>query len=505
MATTVPSPPLLVPYRAVGLVSDGVPFSIEQLGTETFVTTAIGRTFQVFSLAKLRLAFIGAQLPRAVTALCATGERTIVACGTDVHVYRRAERELLLDGEHTARVRHLLVLGETLLTVCESGVVIVWALANGEVLRRLHAGFVPSALSHPATYLNKVLLGAPDGRLQLLNVRSGQRIYEFKGWGAPVRCLEQSPALDVVGIGHADGRIVLHNLRADASVLTLAHESGDACNALAFRTDGRAHLVSASSLGSLHVWDLEKRVRLTSIPLAHAGGVLCAHFVRGTAELLTLGEAENALKVWLFDQPTGGARLLRSRSGHSAPPSLVRFHRDAILAGGAPAGQAYLLSGGADRTLRQAAIWTTQQDAEFSQKRETSKASMHVTDMEARRLPPLTGLASSQVREKEWANVLTCHQGSAVAYTWQTTRRALAPHTLHLGTGRPVTSVAISPCGNYGYLGGEDGALEKFNLQSGQRRAAVKSVSRHRGAVRGLATEALSKCVISRSASLIAC
>jgi hypothetical protein len=72
-----------------------------------------------------------------LTALCAAGERTIVACGTDVHVYRRAERELLLDGEHTARVRHLLVLGETLLTVCESGVVIVWALANGEVLRRL--------------------------------------------------------------------------------------------------------------------------------------------------------------------------------------------------------------------------------------------------------------------------------------------------------------------------------------------------------------------------------
>ncbi len=72
-------------------------------------------------------------------------------------------------------------------------------------------------------------------------------------------------------------------------------------------------------------------------------------------------------KVWMFDRPEGGARLLRSRSGHSAPPSLVRFHRDAVLAGGAPAGQSYLLSGGADRTLRQAALWTSQQDAEYSQ------------------------------------------------------------------------------------------------------------------------------------------
>ncbi len=253
MQAVTSSPPLLVPYRAVGLVSDGVPFSVEQLGTETFVTTAIGRTFQVFTEAKLRLVFVGAQLPRAITALCSAGERTIVACGSAVHVYRRSERELLLEGEHMGRVRHLLVLGETLLTVCEGGVVIVWALANGEVLRRLHAGFVPSALTHPATYLNKVLLGAPDGQLLLLNVRSGQRIYEFKGWRAPVLCLEQSPALDVVGIGHANGRIVLHNLRADATVLTLAHEPGDACTALAFRTDGQvraAHTCSPPSEGN---------------------------------------------------------------------------------------------------------------------------------------------------------------------------------------------------------------------------------------------------------------
>lgn len=218
------APPLLVPYRAVGLVSDGVPFAVSELGAETFVTTAVGRSFQVFSEQKLHVAFTGPQLPRAVSALCTAGERTFVGSGTAVHVFRRSECECVCDGEHTAAVRHLLVLGETLLTVCESGVLIVWALPSGEVLRRLHSGFVPSALAHPATYLNKVVLGAADGRLQLWNLRSGQKVYEFRGWGSAVLCLEQSPALDVVGIGHADGRIVLHNLRVDESILTLAHE-----------------------------------------------------------------------------------------------------------------------------------------------------------------------------------------------------------------------------------------------------------------------------------------
>ena len=88
--------PLLVPYRAVGLVADPVPFSINQLGVETFITTAVGRSFQVFSEAKLRLAFNGPQLPRAVTALATTDELTAVACGTTAFVYKRAELLLVV-------------------------------------------------------------------------------------------------------------------------------------------------------------------------------------------------------------------------------------------------------------------------------------------------------------------------------------------------------------------------------------------------------------------------
>ena len=31
-------------------------------------------------------------------------------------------------------------------------------------------------------------------------------------------------------------------------------------------------------------------------------------------------------QVWIFDQPDGSGRLLRSRSSHSAPPTKVRFY-----------------------------------------------------------------------------------------------------------------------------------------------------------------------------------
>lgn len=494
------APPLLVPYRAIGLVTDGVPFAVAKQGTETFVTTAVGRSFSIYSEQKLRLVFAGPQLQRPVTALCSTGELTIVASGSEVYVYRRAECTLTCTGEHTAPIRHLLVLGDTLLTICESGVLTVWSLTDGEVLRRLHAGFAPSAIVHPATYLNKVLLAAPDGRMKLLNLRTGTSVYEFAGWGSAVLCLEQSPALDVIGIGHADGRLCLHNLKADRTVLSLAHEEGDAVTGLAFRTDGEPIVVSASARGALHVWHLQRRARLTSLPDVHSGGIGALHFVRGQPMLLTMGASDNALRVWAFDGADGGARLLRSRSGHSAPPCAVRFHADSLLAGGGPAGQAYLLSGGADRTLRQSSIWSSQQDAEFSQRREEKKHSMHVHESEARRLPPLLDLATSQVRERDWSNILTCHAGCRQAYTWQSTRRALGPHTLQLASAANVTAVAISACGNFGYLGGATGAIEKFNLQSGTRRATAPTASLHEGSVRGLAAEPLSRAVFSGGA-----
>ena len=488
------SPPLLVPYRAIGLVADAVPFAVNQLGTETFVTTAVGRSFQVFTEKKLRLAFSGPQLARAVTALAASGERTAVAFGATVHVYERAEQLTTCEGEHSAPVRHVLFLGEsTLLSVCEGGTLIAWSLPSGSVLRRLHAGFAPTAICHPATYLNKVLLGGSDGRLQLHNVRSGAKVHEFTGWGSAVLCIEQSPALDVVGIGHADGRIVIHNLKADRSVLTLHHEAGEACTGLAFRTDGLPLLVSASAAGPLHVWHLEKRSRLTSLPDAHSGGVGAIHFVRGQPLLITMGAADNALNVWTFDRPDGGARVLRSRSGHSAPPTTVRFHADALIGGGGPAGQAYVLSGGADRTVRQSSVWSTQQDAEYSQRREEGKHSMHVTAAIDRRLPPLKDLASSQARERDWANVLTCHVGCRHAYTWETTRRALSTHVLSLSTPSAISACAISACGNYGFLGGESGAIEKFNLQSGTRRATTSPAGGHDGPVRGIATDGLGR------------
>lgn len=112
-------------------------------------------------------------------------------------------------------------------------------------------------------------------------------------------------------------------------------------------------MASASPQGHIAFWDLERRQLVAQQRDAHRTAVAAATFLQGEPLLVTNG-ADNAIKVeqtnkqtnqytntvyccsvtssvmclqvWIFDQEGGGARLLRSRQGHSAPPTTIRHH-----------------------------------------------------------------------------------------------------------------------------------------------------------------------------------
>lgn len=75
-----------------------------------------------------------------------------------------------------------------------------------QALLELGSSFEATCMAHPDTYLDKVIVGSADGRLQLWNFSSNSKLHEFQvGQGTAICCLVPSPALDVVGIGLADG------------------------------------------------------------------------------------------------------------------------------------------------------------------------------------------------------------------------------------------------------------------------------------------------------------
>jgi WD40 repeat protein len=85
--------------------------------------------------------------------------------------------------------------------------------------------FEPTCMAHPPTYLNKVLIGGADGTMQLRNINSDTLLYTFN-LHSRVCCIEPSPALDVVGVGLADGSAVILNVKFDEQVMKFANAAG---------------------------------------------------------------------------------------------------------------------------------------------------------------------------------------------------------------------------------------------------------------------------------------
>jgi len=345
--------------------------------------------------------------------------------------------------------------------------------------------FRATAICHPATYLNKVLLGSDDGRALLLNVKSGSAIYEFAAFAGSsagsgrvaVTCLANAPALDTVAVGLADGSIRVHNVRLDSPVAVFGHDGGrKPVRDVSFSSGRGAPLLAAvGDSGTVSVWDLEKKRLRTLVVGAHdAAGISC-YFFPGSPILMTSG-GDNALKHWIFDNRDGSGRLLRFRAGHSAPPKHVQFYGEQ--------GTRLLSAGGDDRALRVFSAIQDQQSLELSQSHVERRAKrLKIAETELK-LPPVASMAWSETRERDWANVVTCPVGEPRAYTWRLKDGVLGEHVLVpparvgpdglVDNKSPVSAVAVSACGNFAVVGVANGDVHRFNLQSGAHRGAFK-------------------------------
>eukprot|EP00198_Chlamydomonas_reinhardtii_P009303 XP_001698640.1 predicted protein [Chlamydomonas reinhardtii] len=281
MAAPTSSPPALFkPFRALGYITDNVPFAVQRRGKETFVTTSVGKNFQVYNCNKLTLSLVGPQLPGDIRCLAAKGDLTFAA------------------------------------RVIELG-------AGGS--------FTPTCLTHPDTYLHKVLLW---------NYRTGQLLFSFKGWGCGVRCMAPSPALDVVGVGLADGRVVLHNVRYDEQLslhwfagepLLMSSAADNSLKHWVFDTGADAAprllsgavvgvaadgsnrlLVSVGLDGLMRVWDFRTLQLKSQVSLGGPASRLALHPASGLA---AVGLADSSIRLYDVEGPQ--PRLVRRFRGHA--------------------------------------------------------------------------------------------------------------------------------------------------------------------------------------------
>lgn len=483
-------------YKALGYVSNDVPLVTRYIRRrkENLVVTSVGRAFHTYGCAHFALLSVSGQHPEDILCLAADFFHIYTSAGNKVYAWRRGSELKHEYVGHTHPVHFILPFGPNLITADEESNLIVWDIKTEENVLEMefhNDKFQITTIMHPSTYINKILLGSEQGYLNLLNIQSQSIIYTFKGWGSGVTALVQSPALDVIGIGLKSGDIILHNIKFDETVMRFHQEWGPV-SSLAFRTDSPL-MVSGASNGRIVMWDLEKRKVFSQLLSAHTGAVTGLQCLP-SEPLMVSSSPDNSLKLWIFDMADGGARLLRLREGHSAPPTFIRFHG---------ANGQNLLSAGGDSCLR---IFNTVTETfnkslgRASYNRAASKKKGKVVG-DPLVMPPIVRFTSETTREKEWDSIAAMHLGVPEVTTWSYGKLKMGSLKLkhdrfkQKRTGglwkwsrASPSTLCLTHCGNFVVIGYSSGHCDRYNIQSGLLRATYGDPA-HKGAVRGAAVD----------------
>uniref|UniRef100_A0A6E8VJC9 WD repeat-containing protein 55 homolog n=1 Tax=Anopheles coluzzii TaxID=1518534 RepID=A0A6E8VJC9_ANOCL len=496
---------LFQPNRALGYVSNHIPPNVRYIDQrrENVVITCVGRSFHVYGCNSFRLIRTGRIHPANITAIAADGFLTYVAAGNLIYGWRSSVELRKVYRGHEKPVRLLLPFAKHLISVDESSLLKIWIVSTQELYLEIPFAahtFEISAIVHPASYKNKILLGSAQGGLQLWNLKSCKLVHKFTDFDSKVMQLEQAPALDVIAVGLHSGRIVLLNIQYDQPVMEV-HQDWGPVTAISFRTDGTAIMASASSNGQVVFWDLEEKTIVSTL-MAHDDSVTGLHFLPNEPLLVT-SSPDNSLKMWIFDLSDGGARLLRFREGHAAPPTCIRYHG---------ASGRNIVSAGEDSSLR---IFSTVAETlncslgKASYNRKASKKQKKKSE-DPFRMPPISYFTSEVTRDKEWDSIAALHQGLVQVTTWSYDKRRMGD--LHLvpeafqnkqhkkDFSVMATCLCLSHCGNFVVIGYSSGHVERFNIQSGIHRASYGAPTAHNDYIRGLSSDNLNQLVVSGAA-----
>ncbi|GAA6011897.1 hypothetical protein JCM11491_000095 [Sporobolomyces phaffii] len=335
-------------------------------------------------------------------------------------------------------------------------------------------GFTPTKVVHPASYLNKVVVASKQGEIAVWNVRTGSCIHTFSSstilpsssssTASPsaITAIAQSPAIDVLGVGFANGSCVLFDVRMGESLGRVRFDGDGAgqVSCISFRNDDLAQtLAVASTSGHVALFDLNESMKLMHLVRnAHEGPVGGIEWVVGQPLFMTCG-SDNSMKQWLLDTPTAAPRLLKQRSGHHAPPHLVRYYGDDGKA---------LLTAGRDHSLRYTSVVRDSRGYELSQGSIARKATRLDVKPSSLKLPLITSLAYSTSRSKDWDDVVTVSSEEQRGRSWSVEGKRVGKFTFE-ANGK-VTVSTVTACGNFGLVGSSTGQVIAYNMQSGLKR-----------------------------------
>lgn len=510
---------LSVTNQTIGLVTGVIPFSVTSLGQTFLITTVVGKFFQIYDANTLHLLFVSSpETSSPITAIYSHFHHVFASWGRSVGIFKRGALVstivLPLSESDSSHVRDLLVFGQHLCIATEKTVYVYQLDIKSPAETKLYTSYsVPniygeiSRLCHLPTYLNKIVLCTARSML-LFNVRTSKLIFASEEFDSPIVAVEPSPVLDTVAVATEEGLIHIYNIKQIRTLFSLS--VGERISSLSFRTDGTPFLGVGTRSGDLFFYDLNTKKRAHTIRNAHSettGGVTKLSFLNGQSIVVSCG-ADNLLQEFVFDpaitttaNPKSSIaistppRILRSRGGHSQPPSFIIFTDEEAH---------FILSASQDQSLWNFSLRKDSQNYEFSQRVSATANGKRVAGATGKKkhslqdkFPEITAIDYQMNKQNQWDNILTAHKNQTFARTWSASRGIVGSHMLQTIDGGLVKSVSISGCGNFGIVGSSNGSVAVYNLQSGILRKRFPRI--HTQAVTGVSIDSLNTVLVTCS------
>ena len=210
---------------------------------------------------------------------------------------------------HQNTIVKFIIAGEFIFSLGEGGEFLVFNRMKGTVSKKIQFEKDFDQFIHPSTYVNKLLFSAPNENPELWNIMSEEKIFEFDFAKAEVTCFEQSPVVDIVAIGFADGQIFLVNLLYNEVLLKFSQDSSR-IKSLSFSSDttlGVSLLASVTDSleGGQNIvfWDLNQKKILSTLQDPHSKKQISdVQFMANEPVLISSSEEGNSIKMWLFEK-----------------------------------------------------------------------------------------------------------------------------------------------------------------------------------------------------------
>lgn len=499
------------PFRTIGHVSDGSPFAIGTLGATFYIVTIVGKSFQIYDASTLHLLFVSSrQTPDSISCVTARSHFVYCAYGNKVGIFRRGRLEHEIEIPNSSddpnfKINKLLVFNAYLVAITDNRVYVYENKApTDKYPTEFYTSFQVNSiygsivdLIHMPTHMNKIVI-ATSKHLLVYNVKTGKNVYTSKEFAETITTITPAPVIDFLAIGTTEGVCKIYNIKKAKTMKTINTGSKSLVTSVSFRTDGNPHVVLSLRNGDLFFYDLNKNARIHLLSNVHKeeyGGVSKVQFLNGNPIIVSTG-GDNSLKEFVFDPALSETnssiasppRHLRSRGGHSAPPNSILFSDENAH---------FIASGSLDRTFWLFSLRKDAQSQEMSQKENKVKNGQMQAGASGKykmKFPPIVSMVQENAREGDWDNILTAHQDETFARTWNSKNKKVGKWKLDTIDEGIVKSIAISQCGNFGFVGSSNGGIGVYNLQSGLLRKKYKL---HKKTVTGIALDGMNRKMVS--------